>query len=91
MIVPVSDEQLKAIRNTCPRSQAENDQDLAIIKHWLNKQPHLPKTSEYNIQYNAYAYFNRDRVRRSSVNRLIKRGVDLTRVLVDYNNDNDNH
>lgn len=47
MIVPVSDEQLKAIRNTGPRSQAENDQDLAIIKHWLNKQPHLPNTSEY--------------------------------------------
>lgn len=46
MIVPLTDTQLKEIRNTCPRSEAEIDQDLAIVKHWLTKQPHLPKTSK---------------------------------------------
>lgn len=47
MIIPLTDVQLKAIQNSCPRSQAEIDQDLAIVRHWLDKQPHLPKTSKY--------------------------------------------
>lgn len=50
MIVPLTDAQLKAIRSTCPRSQAEIDQDLAIVRHWLDKQPHLPKTSDEMIK-----------------------------------------
>lgn len=47
MIVPLTDAQLKEIQKSYPKSQAETDQDLAIIRHWLNKQPHLPKTSKY--------------------------------------------
>lgn len=47
MIVPLTDAQLKAIRATSLRSQAEINQDVDILRHWLNKQPHLPKTSEY--------------------------------------------
>ncbi|VVC37055.1 Cellular retinaldehyde binding/alpha-tocopherol transport,CRAL/TRIO, N-terminal domain,CRAL-TRIO lipid [Cinara cedri] len=46
MILQLTDDQLKTIRNTCPRSQAEIDQDIAIVRHWLDKQPHLPKTSD---------------------------------------------
>lgn len=51
MIVPLSDAQLKDIRATSPRSQAEIDQDVEILRHWLNKQPHLPKTSKYFSLY----------------------------------------
>lgn len=50
MIVPLSDAQLKMIQNFCPRSEAEIDQDVAIVRHWLNKQPHLPKTSDEFIK-----------------------------------------
>lgn len=56
MIVPLTDAQLKAIRNSCPRSQAEIDQDLAIVRHWLNKQPHLPKPSECDFYYLKYIH-----------------------------------
>lgn len=47
MIVPLTDVQLKAIQNFFPRSEAEINQDLSIVRHWLDKQPHLPKTSKY--------------------------------------------
>ncbi|XP_015378749.1 PREDICTED: alpha-tocopherol transfer protein-like [Diuraphis noxia] len=50
MIVPLTDVQLKAIQNVCPRSKAEIDQDLSILRHWLDKQPHLPKTSDEFIK-----------------------------------------
>ncbi|XP_050443300.1 alpha-tocopherol transfer protein-like [Adelges cooleyi] len=46
MVLPLTNEQLKAIRDTCPRTQSEIDQDLAILRHWLDKQHHLPKISD---------------------------------------------
>lgn len=57
MIVPLTDAQLKAIQNSCPRSKAEIDQDLSIVRHWLDKQPHLPKTSKYQV-YNYTSRFS---------------------------------
>ncbi|KAE9537286.1 hypothetical protein AGLY_006309 [Aphis glycines] len=50
MIVPITDVQLKEIQNFCPRSKDEIDQDVDIVRHWLNKQPHLPKTSDEFIK-----------------------------------------
>lgn len=50
MILPLTDDQLKTIKSIYPRSQSEIDQDIAIIRHWLDKQPHLPKTSKYIIE-----------------------------------------
>ncbi|XP_060877757.1 uncharacterized protein LOC132950356 [Metopolophium dirhodum] len=50
MIVPLTDVQLKAIQNFFPRSKAEIDQELSIVRHWLDKQPHLPKTSDEFIK-----------------------------------------
>ncbi|XP_060853781.1 alpha-tocopherol transfer protein-like isoform X2 [Rhopalosiphum padi] len=50
MIVPLTDVQLKEIQNFCPRSKVEIDQDVDIVRHWLNKQPHLPKTSDEFIK-----------------------------------------
>lgn len=58
MIVPITDVQLKEIQNFCPRSKDEIDQDVDIVRHWLNKQPHLPKTSKCqvysNIDFNLF-------------------------------------
>lgn len=57
MIVPLTDIQLKAIQNFFPRSKAEIDQELSIVRHWLDKQPHLPKTSKYTKFSTVISFF----------------------------------